>query len=124
MGTLPAISGHNGLGMMGQPMGGGPAQSTDPSFGGINGVPFSGSQVPPMSQHQVAGSMNGIQSGPDMAALNGIVPTASQAAELNASTSEQDLESRKRKLEDGEEGKRVKHKSGDLIFPIPVSREH
>ncbi|KAJ3529358.1 hypothetical protein NM688_g7866 [Phlebia brevispora] len=115
VGTLPAISGHNGLGMMGQPVGGGPVQSTDPSFGGMNAVPFSGPQGPSISQHQMANNMNNVQGLPDMGALNGIAPSTSQTSDMNGSSSEQDVEGRKRKLEEADEGKRAKHKSGKSI---------
>lgn len=103
---------------MGQPVGGGPAQSTDASFGGINSGSFSGSQVPGISQHPMANAMNNIQPVSDLATLNGMTASTSQASDINGAVSEQETDGRKRKLEDTEEGKRAKHKSGNsnLIF--------
>ncbi|KAF7791953.1 hypothetical protein EIP86_002979 [Pleurotus ostreatoroseus] len=113
VGTLPAVTGHSGLDMMGQPVGGGPAQSTDTSFGGLNASSFSGSQVPGMPQHPMANNMNNLQGVPDLAALNGIAASTSQASDINGAVPEQEADGRKRKLEEVEEGKRAKHKSGD-----------
>ena len=124
VGSLPAITGQGGLGMMGQSVGGGPAQPTDASFGGINGVPFSGPQGPSMPQHQMPNNVNGIQEVGDMARINGVASTPSQGSDLHGPAGEQDAESRKRKLEETEDGKRVKHlKSGEHI-PLFVPASH
>ena len=125
VGTLPAITGQNGLGMMGQTGGGGSAQNADASFGGMNGVSFSGSQGSSMQQHhQIPNNMNAVQEVQDMARLNGIMPASGQPIELNEFALEQDADNRKRKLEDAEDGKRVKHKSSEYFLPYPLSREH
>ena len=67
-----------------------------------------------MPQHQMPNNVNGMQEGPDMARINGVAPTPSQVSDLNGAAAEQDAENRKRKLEEMEDGKRVKHlKSGE-----------
>ena len=114
VGSLPAMQGQNGLGMMGQPGGGSPAQPADPSFGAMNGMQFSNSQGPSMPQHQMQQNINGAQELAEMARLNGLAPSTSQSSDLNGAATEQE-EGRKRKLEEADDGKRAKHKSGGTI---------
>ena len=58
-------------------------------------------------------NMNGVQDVPDMARMNGMVNSASAGAELNGAAAEHDGDNRKRKLEDVEDVKRVKHRSSE-----------
>ncbi|THH02915.1 hypothetical protein EW026_g62 [Hermanssonia centrifuga] len=141
VGSLPAVSGNNGLGMMGQPITGGSALPTEVSLGGIGGPQFPASQMisqaAHMSQQQPISGMSGTpDSRVDVAGTDslsaarqdvmGIISSASQDSELNGTASEQDVDGRKRKMEEGDEanGKRVRHKTGessDLRSSVPPS---
>lgn len=108
VGSLPAMNGHNDLGMMVQPINGGNIQVPDMSAGGVS-VPFAGQPQLPTRQQPPNGLMSGLNG------TNGISATGSMS-ELNVpGPGDVDADARKRKMEDSEElnGKRARQKTGE-----------
>lgn len=103
VGTLPAMSGVSGLDMMGQTMGGGNLQVPDLPAGGMN-VPFATGQAQIPQRHS---SQPPIPNG-----LNPMTATASLSDLNGAASVDLDLEGRKRKIEETDEGKRARQKIG------------
>lgn len=103
VGSLPATNGVNGLDMMGQPMGGGNLQVPDLPAGGLN-VPFATGQAQISQRH---GSQPPIPNG-----LHPMTATASMSDLNGAGSVDLDMEGRKRKIEETDEGKRARQKLG------------
>ncbi|EKM60949.1 uncharacterized protein PHACADRAFT_83217 [Phanerochaete carnosa HHB-10118-sp] len=104
VGTLPAMGGVNGLDVMGQPMGGGNLQVPDLPASGLN-MPFATGQVQSPQRH---GSQPPIPNG-----LNPMTATASMSDLNGAGSVDLDMEGRKRKIEETDEGKRARQKIGE-----------
>ncbi|GJE86009.1 ARID/BRIGHT DNA binding domain-containing protein [Phanerochaete sordida] len=113
VGSLPATNGVNGLDMMGQPMGGGNLQVPDLPAGGLN-VPFATGQAQISQRH---GSQPPIPNG-----LHPMTATASMSDLNGAGSVDLDMEGRKRKIEETDEGKRARQKLGEAtnVQPTPA----
>ena len=125
VGTLPAMNGNTGSGMMGQHTAGNALQPTDTPLGGISGMQLPGSQGIVQTPQSSQLPMNGMGGAPDMRALGSMDATGLDgmnspltAFGSHGTMSEVEVDGRKRKVEelDDPNSKRVRQKIGKAML--------
>lgn len=122
VGTLPAMNGNSGSGMMVQPTAGNALQPTDTPLGGISGMQFAGSQGLPQAPQGSQLPVGGMNGTPDMRGLGSMDMTNLDGINLPMTASGStgpveivEADGRKRKVEDLEDlnMKRARQKIGN-----------